>query len=227
MFFFAEQKRKEVDRIIFPGYKGSGSRDDVVRHIRTKVKDWVEKKRPAIQAAEQEYLRIVELQPAPPPRWVIAAGARVGNMWGKFVAEFRAAPIPKEWRGNGMVPGTDVSYAEIRGTYYDEIDRASEPQKLHAKGAFETCLRYSVKYMFFDEYSRSCEVWLSKHYPSHYHLIDELRGAPWRASSGLLGKAAPLNLDGTPFLSEPPRPPAAPEASKTNPDPGRDRGDDK
>ena len=229
MFFFAEQKRKEVDRILFPEYKGSGTRDDVLKHVRTKVKDWIDKKRPAIQAAEQEYLRVVELQPAPPPRWVIAAGARVGSMWGKFVAEFRAAPIPKEWKGNGMVPGTDLSYADLRGVYYEEIDRASEPQKKQAKAAFETCLRYSVKYMFFDEYSRSCEVWLSKHYPGQYHLIDELRGSPFRSSAGILSRAAPLNLDGSLFQSDPPRSSPPPEAPKSNAgtEAGRDRGDDK
>ncbi|MCK6589564.1 MAG: tetratricopeptide repeat protein, partial [Polyangiaceae bacterium] len=227
MFFFAEQKRKEVDRIFFPEYKGAGSRDDVLRHIRTKVKDWVEKKRPAIQAAEKEYLKVVELQPVPPPRWVIAAGARVGGMWGKFVAEFRAAPIPKEWKGDGMVPGTDVSYAEIRGIYYDEIDKRSEPQKQMAKAAFETCLRYSVKYMFFDEYSRSCEVWLSKHYPQQYHLVDELRGAAFRASAGVFGKSAPLNLDGSPFASEPSRSLAAADGPKRDAVPDRNRSDEK
>ena len=46
----------------------------------------------AIEKLEDEYKKIVDLQPAPPPRWVIAAGSRVGRMWGKFVDEFRARP---------------------------------------------------------------------------------------------------------------------------------------
>jgi TolA-binding protein len=222
MFFFAEQKRKDVDRIRFPEYKGSGTRDDVLKHVRVKVKEWINKKRPAIQAAEQEYFKVVKLEPAPPPRWVIASGARVGQMWGKFVAEFRAAPIPKEWKGEGMVPGTDLSYAELRAAYYEELDKASEPQKLQAKSAFETCLQYSVKYMFFDEHSRSCEVWLSKHYASQFHLIDELRGAPTRKSTGLMDRAAPLNLDGTAFRSEAPKE-AAPAKPKGEDDASRKR----
>src|SRR6185437_7650705 len=48
LFFFAEQQRKDVDKIRFPEYKGAGNRDDVLKHINTKVKDWVLKKRPAI-----------------------------------------------------------------------------------------------------------------------------------------------------------------------------------
>jgi hypothetical protein len=125
-------------------------------------------------------------------------------MWGKFVAEFRAAPIPKEWKGKGMVPGTDLSYDELRGTYYAKLDEASEPQKLQAKAAYKKCLDYSVKYQYFDEYSRNCEVWLSKNYGAEYHLIDEFRGSPSRVNSGLSDRAAPLNLDGTPFQLDTP-----------------------
>ncbi|MDI1482159.1 hypothetical protein [Polyangium sp. y55x31] len=209
LFFFAELKRKEVDKIRFPEYKGSGQRDDVMKHINTKVMDWIKKKRPAIEEASNEYVKIVNLEPLPPPRWVIAAGSRVGQMWSKFVAEFRAAPIPKEWKGNGMVPGTDLSYAELRGEYYAKLDEASEPQKQAAKAAFKKCLDYSVKYQFFDEYSRTCEVWLSKNYGAEYHLIDEFRGSPSRVNSGLSDRAQPVNLDGTAFAPASDTPPPA------------------
>jgi TolA-binding protein len=204
-FFFAELKKKEVDKIRFPEFKGEGSRDEVLKFVTTKVGDWIKKKRPAIEEAEKEYLKIVTLEPVPPPKWVIAAGSRVGQMWGKFVAEFRAAPIPKEWKGKGLVPGTaDLTYDELRGTYYAKLDEASEPQKLQAKAAYKKCLDYSVKYQYFDEYSRNCEVWLSKNYGAEYHLIDEFRGSPSRVNSGLSDRAAPLNLDGTPFQLDTP-----------------------
>jgi tetratricopeptide (TPR) repeat protein len=202
-FFFAEQRRKEVDKIKFPEYKGAGTRDEVIKFIKTKVADWIKKKRPAIEDTEKEYLKVVSLQPVPPPQWVIASGSRVGQMWGKFVAEFRAAPIPKEWKGSGPVPGAgDLTYEELRGTYYQSLDEASEPQKQQAKGAFKTCLDYSVKYQYFDEFSRTCEVWLSKNYATEYHLIDEFRGSPSRVNSGLSDRAMPLNLDGTPFHTD-------------------------
>src|SRR5262249_7640342 len=69
LFFSAEQRRREVDKIRFPQYKGSGRRDDVLHHIKTKVADWIQKKRPAIEETEKEYLKIKELTPAP-PKWV-------------------------------------------------------------------------------------------------------------------------------------------------------------
>ncbi len=206
LFFFAEIKRKDVDKIRFPEYKGSGQRDDVLKHINTKVGDWIKKKRPAIEEAEKEYIKILDLQP-PPPKWVIAAGSRVGGMWGKFVAEFRAAPIPKEWKGKGIVPGTaDLTFDELRGEYYAKLDEASEPQKQMAKAAYKKCLDYSVKYQFFDEYSRKCEEWLSKYYAAEYHLIDEFRGSPSRISSSLHDPASALNIDGTTYRIDAPPP---------------------
>jgi len=207
LFFFAEEKRAAVDKIIFPEYHGSGDRDDVLKFVKGKVKEWIDKKQPAIKDAEAEYLKIVNLQPAPPPRWVIAAGSRVGQMKGKFVAEFRAAPIPKEWMQNGPSPIPDLNWEDIRGAYYDSLDGASEPIKQEAKAAYVTCLKYSVDYQYFDEYSRTCEKWLSKNYPAEYHLIDEFRGSPNRVGSGLQERPQILNPDNTPVVDvAPPQP---------------------
>src|SRR5262249_16927798 len=117
----------------------------------------------------------------------IAAGSRVGQMWGRYVAEFRAAPIPKEWKGHGIVPGTtDLTYDELRKEWYEKLDEATAPNKLTAKGAFKTCLDDSFKFQSFDAYSRACEHWLAKNYGAEYHLIDEFRPQP-----RLLGFAMP------------------------------------
>jgi len=188
-FFAAEEKRKaDVDTLKFPAYTGPGDKATVVKHIQTKVKDWYEKKRAAIEKVEPEYIKILELKPIPPPKWVIAAGSRAGLMWGDFVDDFRRAPIPTAWK-------TD---AELRGVYYDSLDAASEPFKVkNAKPALKKCLDLSVKYQYFDEYSRNCEVWLAKNYKAEYHVVDELRGAPTLSNSGLDEKAPPVLTDGT------------------------------
>ena len=193
-FFSAERMKEEkVDPVRFPEYRGPGSKDTVLKHINTKVKDWLEKKRDAITKVEAEYKKIVDLKPEPPPRWVIAAGSRVGLMWGNFVDEFRSAPIPKEWK-------TD---ADLRGTYYDALDGASEPIKSgKAKPALVTCLNYSVKFQYFDDYSRNCEVWLAKNYKAEYHVVDELRGSPTLANNALDEKSPPLLLGGQFFREQ-------------------------
>jgi TolA-binding protein len=192
LFFAAEQKRRTVDAIRFPVYAGSGSRDDVLRHVNVRVAEWIQRKRPAIEALEKEYLAVLEVKPVP-PAWAIASGARVGQMWSKFVAEFRAAPIPNEWKQSGMSPH-GVTWEELRAAYYEALDKASEPQKQRAKAAYESCLRSSVTYQHFDQHSRVCEGWLARTYPAEYHQVDELRAAPTRIASGLSERGAPAML---------------------------------
>jgi tetratricopeptide (TPR) repeat protein len=190
MNYSAAQKAKVVEAIRFPEYKGSGRRQDVLAHVKTKVADWIKKKRAALEDAEKEYHQVVDLQPSAPPRWVIAAGAKVGQMWGKFVAEFRAAPIPKEWKQNGPSNIEGLTWEEIRAAYYEAIDVASEPYRERAKVAYQTCLNYSTRFQYFDDHSRACESWLSRSYPREYHIIDELHGTPSRV--GLRLDAAPI-----------------------------------
>ncbi len=213
MFFFAEQRRKEVDKIRFPEYKGAGTREDVTKHLNTKVADWIKKKRPAIEDASNEYKKIVDMQPQPPPKWVIAAGSRVGQMWGKFVVEFRAAPIPKEWKGHGIVPGTaDLTYDELRGEYYVKLDEARRASEADRQGRVPDVPQVLGAVPVLRRVLAQVREWLSKNFGAEYHLIDEFRGSPSRVNSGLSEAPAPLNLDGTVFRVEPPAPP--PDAAK-------------
>jgi tetratricopeptide (TPR) repeat protein len=193
LFYFAEQKKEKVDAYKFPEYKGPKDKEGINKHISTKVKDWYTKKRDMIAEVSKEYEKVVLLEPVPPPRWVISAGSRVGEMWGTFVADFRSAPIPKEW---------EKDY-EIRTAYYGALDEASEPFKRQARGAYEVCLGYSVKHQYFDKFSRSCEEWLAENYKSEFHLVDEFRGAPTRVNDPLKEQAYPLRLGGEPMVSAP------------------------
>ena len=188
-FFFAAEERRiaEVETLKFPEYRGPGDKASVKAHVDTKVKDWYLKKMAAIRRVEPEYAKILELQPIPPPKWVIAAGSRSGLMWGDFVDDFRRAPIPKAWHGT-----------ELEQVYVGEIDRVSQPYKdEHAYPALKTCLQLSTKYQYFDSFSRSCEVWLAKYYKAQYHVVDELRGAPTMVNGGLEEKAPPMLVGGS------------------------------
>ena len=106
-------------------------------------------------------------------------------MWGDFVDEFRARPSPTAWKKD----------AELRDTLLRRAStQRAEPDKVsNAKPALKKCLDYSVKYQYFDEFSRNCEVWLAKNYKAEYHVVDELRGAPTLSNSGL-DDAKPLPL---------------------------------
>jgi hypothetical protein len=214
LFFFAEQKKDKVDAVKFPEYKGKGSKEEVQKHINVKVKEWIGKKRPLIDAATAEYTKVVNLQPVPPPRWVIASGSRVGQMWGQFVKEFRAAPIPDSIKKD----------YELRTAYYGALDDASEPQKQAARGAFETCLGYSVKYQYFDDYSRRCEEWLAENYKTEYHLIDEFRGSPNRVNSPMMEQPRPVRLGGEAYVPTSTEPADRKKSEKSDSKDEKDRG---
>ena len=93
----------------------------------------MKKKSTAIVKIEAEYKKIIDLQPEPPPRWVIAAGSRVGLLWGDFVDDFRRAPIPADWnkKGCAVACGTadELSWRDIKLNYLNALDMASQPYK--------------------------------------------------------------------------------------------------
>ncbi|MGO9839509.1 MAG: tetratricopeptide repeat protein [Polyangiaceae bacterium] len=200
LFYAAEDKKKEkVESLPFPIYKGSGKKDDIKKYMDKTLMPWVQKKQAAIADVDKEYQKATDLQPVPPPRWVIAAASRAGLMWGTFVDDFRKAPYPKEWDKKGFVPGTGdtLSWSEVKATYLENLDEASEPIKRdRAKPALKRCLDDSVKYQYFDEFSRDCEKWLAKNYKTEYHVVDELRGAPTLSNGGLDDKPPPLIIGG-------------------------------
>ena len=220
MFFAADQQKVAlVDSLKFPQYYGNGSRESVEKHIKDKVAPWSKKKSDAIKKVAPEYEKILALKPDAPPKWVIAAGSRVGLLWGQFVDEFRAAPIPEGMKKD----------RELRNAYYGALDDVSSPWKDKlAKPALKTCLDYSVKYQYFDDYSRSCEVWLSKNYKAEYHVVDELRGSPNLANNGLGEQNPPVIIGGAfyhanngpadaPKAEEPAAAPKKPEPVKAKP----------
>jgi tetratricopeptide (TPR) repeat protein len=200
MFYAVEDKKHDkVDSIPFPPYKGAGTKDDIKKYMDKTLMPWVQKKRAAIEEVDKEYQKITDLQPVPPPRWVIAAASRAGLMWGEFVDDFRKAPYPKDWDKKGFVPGTGdtLTWNEVKRNYLEHLDEASEPiKKEQAKPALKRCLDDSVKYQYFDEFSRDCEKWLAKNYKAEYHVVDELRGAPTLSNGGLDDKPPPLIVGG-------------------------------
>ena len=131
-------------------------------------------------------------------------------MWGQYVDEFRAAPIPEGMKKD----------RELRNAYYGSLDDVSAPYKDKlAKPALKTCLDYSVKYQYFDDYSRSCEVWLSKNYKAEYHVVDELRGTANLANSALGEQNPPVMIGGA-FYHASTGPADAPKEDK-KPEPGK------
>jgi hypothetical protein len=166
MFYAAEEKRLAAEKEKYPVYSGKGDRESVHKHITTKVAAWVKARRALIEDADKAYTAVTQIQPVPPPRWVVASAARVGQMWSRFVAEFRAAPIPAEWKGTGPLAGTTLTKEEVRASYYAALDEASAPQATVARATFKTCQDLARKFGVSDDYSKTCDAWLAKNTPA-------------------------------------------------------------
>jgi tetratricopeptide (TPR) repeat protein len=191
LFFFAEQKRAEFEAIRFPEYTGAGDRESVLRFMSTKVVEWSKKKTQAIESADLEYQKIIQIEPAPPPRWVIAAAGRVGFMWSSFVGDFQRAPTPKEWNSNAVVPGSTITYGELRKLYRQSLSSLSEPLMERSKQAFRVCVDYSRKFQSFDDHAQACISWLEKNDRSRWIPIDEIRPRAMNSANPIVSALIP------------------------------------
>ncbi len=200
-FYFAEQERAKADALVFPRYRGDRTEQDVDRFVKNDIAAWMKKKKPAIDRATAAYRKVIDLNGGkPPPRWAIAAGAAVGKMWGDLVEAFIDAPYPSQWDQEGHVPNSQppTLWHELRAAYKAGLADAVKPYRRFAKSVYDDCLEYGILFQYFDGELRSCEQWLSKNYPQEYHLVDELKDAPSRVSSGLAERPSVLSLDGEP-----------------------------
>jgi hypothetical protein len=161
LFFMADQKRDGVDRVRMPTHSGETSEEEIERFVVDRVSPWIDGKQTLILEAEEAYAKIAALEPQPPPRWVARAAARIGHLRGKFAAELRAAPIPAAWQKKGRVPGqADLTWEQVRATYFRAIDRRSAPLVDRARMAYESCESLAAKLAYDDEYTRTCTAWL-------------------------------------------------------------------
>ncbi|MEM6962247.1 MAG: hypothetical protein AAF550_11000, partial [Myxococcota bacterium] len=165
LFHLAEYRYQRFKQIEFPSFRGARSLEGVNRWAQNDFVRWVQSKTQALQEAEQEYNKIAELEV---PSRMIAAAARIGEMYRSFVDEFRDAPIPREIEND----------PELRDIYYGALDERSEPLVRQAVDKFEFCIRTSTNVRWFSRFSRQCEQELNRLEPREYPLAAELRALP-------------------------------------------------
>jgi tetratricopeptide (TPR) repeat protein len=132
----------------------------------------------------------------PSPTWAIAAAERVGSLWSSFVRESRMMPIPKEWSRSpsSRIPGTDLTYAEIKAEYINVLDTPDVVQKQQAKAAYRYCVELSIKQRIINEHTDACLRWLSRNYGAEYRFIDDLAPPGEFFALGHVARPAPLPL---------------------------------
>jgi tetratricopeptide (TPR) repeat protein len=191
LFYLAEYRFAEFAAIHFPRVPSTRTLASITRWSREELAPWLERKRQALQTAEQAYNLIAELNV---PQWQIAAAARIGEMYQTIVDQMRSAPIPEEIENddelygiyvdalegalNGSNPGPD-------GRPFTEDDVACTPDSQEpscvgspvrqAMSKFEFCLTLATRVRWFNEFSRQCEIQLNRLDAQRYPLASELR----------------------------------------------------
>lgn len=173
-FYLADLKYAEFRAIRFPRYSGGRSLDRVNRWAQTEFMAWIQQKQTSLQATEAEFNKIAELQvtvreglpPLTSPPWLIAAAARIGQMYISIIDAVQAAPIPEEIEND----------PELFDIYVGAFDEPLEPVRAQAVDKFEFCLSTATNVRWFNEYSRICETELNRLDPRQYPVAAELRG---------------------------------------------------
>lgn len=191
MFYLAEEKYAEFRAINFPRYRGGRNLARVNAWAQSEFMEWIQAKQAALQAAEAEYNKIAAAQvtvregvpPLTSPPWLIAAAARIGQMYISIIDAVQRAPIPEEIEND----------PELFDIYVGAFDEPLEPVRTQAVEKFEFCLTTATNVRWFNEYSRICETELNRLDPRRYPVADELRG---RADyiRGSIGRPGPVEL---------------------------------
>ena len=191
MFFIAEEKYAEFRAINFPRYRGGRSLQRVNAWAQSEFMEWIQAKQAALQAAEAEYNKIAAAQvtvregvpPLTSPPWLIAAAARIGEMYISIIDAVQRAPIPEEIEND----------PELFDIYVGAFDEPLEPVRRQAIEKFEFCLTTATNVRWFNEYSRICETELNRLDPRRYPVADELRGSA-DYIRGSIGEPGPVEL---------------------------------
>lgn len=160
-----EKRAAEVDALRFPAFTGKSDQAGIEAFLANDVKAWLEKKRPAVEATEALYVRVLDVQPIPPPRGVIASGAAVGRMWASMADDLRAGPAGAAWQHD----------KKLRRVYLDAVaPLLQQARDARAKPAMKKCVELSVKYQLADSAAHDCEAWLVQNFPKEWHSVEEI-----------------------------------------------------
>jgi len=147
LFFEAEQKRATALALRPPPFSGTASDEGIRDHLAQRVRPWMQKRRVLEGEASAAFRKILELQPAPPPRWVVAAASEVASMQEALPKDLEKLAIPPSLRRDPA----------LRSAYQDALRDAMKPELERAKAAYRSCKSLAVKFRHQDAHSKACE----------------------------------------------------------------------
>lgn len=157
-FFFAEEKRKAAEAEKLPAYRGNGTKDDVLKFVNGPFAKWFKARNANMVDVERAYVEVLDVQPAPSPRWVVRSAERVGAFSSSFATAVDRAPYPKEWEGEGDIAG--IPKADILATYKRALADVTSPMQQRARAAYKTCVDRAAAFSVDLPEVALCKKWL-------------------------------------------------------------------
>jgi tetratricopeptide (TPR) repeat protein len=154
-----------------------------------KFKSWLDLKSKKLGEAQKIYQGVILLKNA---HWVIAAAARIGQLFQDFANGLFTAEVPTP---PATPPGLERDeWAQLfRDAYCDQMTDTAEPLDLKAVEGLSVCLNKSTELNWFNEWSKLCELELNQIKPNEYPLASEIRAEPGYAGV-TLDVAPPLTV---------------------------------
>ncbi|MGZ5237288.1 MAG: hypothetical protein ACXWCV_13330, partial [Caldimonas sp.] len=139
-----------------------------------KFKAWIDNKGKQLQTSLKIYQSVVLMKQA---HWVIAAAARIGQLYQDFSGQLYTAPVPKAPAAPSGYPQEEFDQF-FHDAYCDAMVDQAEPIEAKAIEGLSVCLNKSTDLSFYDEWSQLCESELNQLKPAEYPIASEIRAQP-------------------------------------------------
>lgn len=135
---------------------------------------WFTNKGKQIDAAQKVYQSVIQMKQA---HWVIAAAARIGQLYQDFSGQLYTAQVPKAGPAPAGYPQDEFEQL-FHDAYCDAMVDKAEPLESKAIEGLSVCLNKSTDLSFYDEWSQLCEAELNQLKPVEYPIASEIRAQP-------------------------------------------------
>lgn len=162
--YFAEEAARAAEAIKLPPFRGKRDAASISSWVRKDLAPALQKRRAAIEQAEKLYLKVTQIDPFPPPRWVVHGAASVAQMWAKLADEIAG------------LGGTPAKKGDPLQAAAAEAARASARPR--ARAAAEACVNLTAKLQVAAPGSPACAAWLSRDDRRAYPPMDEIAPKP-------------------------------------------------
>jgi hypothetical protein len=165
LFFMGERKRARVEAIEMPYNDIGDAPAEMKRFVDKPLSQWLRRRQSAISAAEADYLRVRDVKPETPVRWVVASHARIGLMYAQALEELRSLAVPAGWgeKGDSEHKGADgkpLSWEQVRSDHQAHMDKLMNPLREKAVASFTACADLAKEAKLEGAFAKSCQKWL-------------------------------------------------------------------